>query len=111
MSSGGVAFGGLKMVITPEIVTTVIFLVKTFGSMIVFLLTVICVLGGVIWKDLRKEIQLIKEESTKAIKDLKEDGQVKCSICSSRNKDDHNSIIKECEELWDAVETCCPRGK
>jgi len=99
------------MVITPDMLATIIFLMKAFGVVIVSLLSIITVLGGVIWNDLKNKLIEIRAESSQAIKSLKEDGQVKCGICSSRNKEDHDSIMKECEELWDAVEVCCPRGK
>lgn len=111
MSFGGANNGGVIMVITPEVITTVIFLMKMFGAIIVSLLSVICVLGGVIWKDLRAEIKIIKNEVQDSVKGLKEDEKDKCSFCSMKNKEEHDALTKECEELWEAVEVCCPRGK
>lgn len=99
------------MVITPEVIATVIFLMKMFGAIIVFLLSVICALGGVIWKDLRAEIKMIKKEFQESLNGLKEDEKEKCFFCSTRNKEEHDSLVKEYEDLWAAIEVCCPRSK
>ncbi|MFA7287335.1 MAG: hypothetical protein WC055_00500 [Melioribacteraceae bacterium] len=99
------------MVITPEIVSTVIVLMKIFGTVIVFLLSVICVLGGVIWKDLRAEIKMIKNDSLNLLNNFKIEDEKKCNSCSSRIKDERDSLIKECDDLWSAIEVCCPRVK
>lgn len=95
------------MVVTPDM----IFLVKVFGSVIVFLLSVITALGGVIWRDLRREIRLIKEEAADALKAYKEDEKVKCSMCAAHNKYEHEALREEMVSMWEAIDECCPRSK
>ncbi len=95
------------MTITPEF----IFVLKVFGSIIVFLLTVITGLGGVIWRDLRKEIRMIKSESEKSLKEFKEDERNRCAMCAAHNKYEHEALKEELNTMWAAVDECCPRAQ
>ena len=81
-----------------------IYVIKFFGTIIVSLLSIIAIMGGVIWNNLRKEINANKNDAITALKEHKEDEKLKCSGCSMAN-------IREHEEIWDAIEVCCPRGK
>ena len=86
-----------------EMIPQLILLMKIFGSVIVFLLSVISVLGGVIWADLRKEICSIKADSAKALIEHKDEERIRCRTCSSQNMKDH-------DEMWQTIDLCCPRG-
>lgn len=81
-----------------------IYIIKFFGTIIVSLLSIIAIMGGVIWNNLRKEINSNKNDAAAALKEHKEDERLKCTGCSQAN-------LKEHEEIWSAIEVCCPRGK
>lgn len=79
-----------------------IYIIKFFGTVIASLLSVIAIMVGVIWTNLRKEIKANKDEAERALKEHKEDGKDQCAICYQTNIREHNSL----REAIDA----CSRG-
>lgn len=81
-----------------------IYIIKFFGTIIASLLSIMAIMSGVILNNIRNEIKANKDDSVAALKEHKDDEKLKCSGCSMAN-------LREHEEIWDAIETCCPRGK
>lgn len=49
-----------------------IYIIKFFGTIIVSLLSVIAVMGGVIWNNIRKEIKVNKDDAITALREQDE---------------------------------------
>lgn len=102
------------MVITPEVIATI----KFFGWIISLLLSAIAVLGAIVWRGLNRQINKIEdmilrieEKTESSLREYKEDEKNRCALCAAHNKYEHEALRQEHDDLWAAIDECCPRGK